>query len=106
MGDSDGLWWVRKFGGEIMAWNVAGITLFGFGSFLFALAAFFNAMNLKWKHPFFTNTAHTIAFCYEFGGLLFVMGTLGFIPILYKNHNEEICDAMSSPNVSADPALK
>ena len=35
--DSDGLWWVNKFGGPIIAWNKVGIALFGFGSFLFAL---------------------------------------------------------------------
>ena len=104
--DSDGLWWVNKFGGPIIVWNKVGIALFGFGSFLFALAAFFNAMNLKWKHPFFTNTAHTIAFCYEFGGLCFVMGTLGFIPDIFSAQTLLICNPGDTPLVPEDRAAR
>ena len=68
------------FGGTAVGWAIAGVAFFGVGSFLFALAAFFNAMNLRYTHPLFTTTAHGVAFCYEFGGLFFVAGTMGFIP--------------------------
>ena len=35
------------FGGTAVGWAIAGVAFFGVGSFLFALAAFFNAMNLR-----------------------------------------------------------
>ena len=52
---------------------------FMIGSMFFAIAAFLNAMDIHKTHPQFKQYAFTIASSYEFGGLLFVGGTMGYV---------------------------
>ena len=71
-------------------WDVAAIVLFALGSFMFTLAAFINAMGISQSHPGFRGYSLFSALCVEFGGLLFVVGTVGFVPGIL-NGTGEIC---------------
>jgi len=83
------------WGGSEYAWKVAGCTLFMLGSFMFAFAAYINALSLHHVHPLFFNYALSITTCYEFGGLAFVAGTTAFIPGMNCDHAMEWCGSFA-----------
>jgi len=74
-----------RFGGTHLWWEIQAAKLFMVGSFLFAFAAFCNMLTIYYSPPVFPGVALTITTCYEFGGMLFVGGTMGFIPGLGCN---------------------
>lgn len=74
-----------RFGGTSLWWDLQAAKLFMVGSFLFAFAAFCNMLSIYYAPPVFPGVALTITTMYEFGGMLFVGGTMGFIPGLGCN---------------------
>lgn len=62
---------------EVFVWATE---MFIGGSAVFAFAAFVNAMSLHQTHPTFTGWAMATCSSYELGGILFVMGSVCFLP--------------------------
>lgn len=60
--------------------DVWATELFIVGSAVFALAAFVNALTLHERHPTFVKWAIAACACYEVGGVLFVIGSVCFLP--------------------------
>merc|ERR550514_1709758 len=58
--DPDLLKLLVTLGGTELEWKAAGCSIFMIGSFMFCLAAYFNALNLYESHLLFLNYAITI----------------------------------------------
>jgi hypothetical protein len=67
-------------------WLALACAFFMVGSMFFAIAAFLNGMDIHHTHPQFKRYAFTITSTYEFGGLLFVAGTMGYVPVSIRNN--------------------
>merc|ERR1740121_1562100 len=63
----------------------AAAALFMIGSFLFALGAYINALSIFEAPRIFRNHLISVTTCYEFGGLLFVAGTMGYVEAFEPN---------------------
>eukprot|EP00443_Scrippsiella_acuminata_P030330 CAMPEP_0115207742 /NCGR_PEP_ID=MMETSP0270-20121206/20870_1 /TAXON_ID=71861 /ORGANISM="Scrippsiella trochoidea, Strain CCMP3099" /LENGTH=376 /DNA_ID=CAMNT_0002621339 /DNA_START=282 /DNA_END=1412 /DNA_ORIENTATION=+ len=70
---------VAEFGREKHWWYCFADLTFLIGSLMFAVAAFLSALSIKHVHPEVEKFALGVLACYEFGGLLFVAGTMGFM---------------------------
>eukprot|EP00947_MAST-08B_sp_MAST-8B-sp1_P004598 g4598.t1 len=82
----------HHYAGQDLLWKRAAVILFMVGSFMFSLAAFLNAMTIVEGHPRFTGFALFVALCFEFGGLLFVAGTAGFVPGILGSECGSFCE--------------
>lgn len=63
----------------------AAAALFMIGSFLFSLGAYINALSIFEAPRIFRNHLISVTTCYEFGGLLFVAGTMGYVEAFEPN---------------------
>eukprot|EP00931_Biecheleriopsis_adriatica_P046922 TRINITY_DN27006_c0_g1_i1.p1 TRINITY_DN27006_c0_g1~~TRINITY_DN27006_c0_g1_i1.p1 ORF type:complete len:371 (+),score=68.55 TRINITY_DN27006_c0_g1_i1:53-1165(+) len=71
---------VRGFGGSELFWEAFADVLFMVGSLMFALASFVSALDIHKEHALFKTQALIITTSYEFGGFLFIAGTMAFVP--------------------------
>lgn len=76
----------------VLGW---AITLFIIGSALFVLAAFLNALSLATKQLTFTKWAVVTCTVYELGGILFVIGSVCFMP---NQHCGEFMEVLGAWN--------
>jgi len=65
-------------------YNAAAV-LFMVGSFLFSLGAYINALSIFEAPKIFRSHLISVTTCYEFGGLLFVAGTMGYVEAFEPN---------------------
>lgn len=57
----------------------AAAALFMLGSFMFSLGSYVNALSIFEAPRFFRKHLITVTTCYQFGGLFFIAGTMGYV---------------------------
>lgn len=65
----------------------AAAALFMVGSFMFSLGSYVNALSIFEAPRFFRKHLITVTTCYQFGGLFFIAGTMGYVHAFEPNRN-------------------
>lgn len=63
----------------------AAAVLFMIGSFMFSLGSYVNALSIFEAPRFFRKHLITVTTCYQFGGLFFIAGTMGYVHAFEPN---------------------